>query len=388
MSRRAQPPAKPTPGIEVRHFASCASRSGDPCDCSPTYRALIRLPGRGKLQRSFKSLAAAKAWRQDALAEQRRGVLAGTTSVRVRDAAEQWLIGARAGAVRNRSGHPYKPAAIRGYEQVLRDYVLPELGGAKLSELRRADAQRFVDRLIERGLSASTVRNALMPLRAICRRALVRGEIHVNPTSGLELPAQRGKRDRFASPTEARALIAAVPERDRPIWATAVYAGLRRGELRALRFRDVDLRRGLISVERTWDRVEGALDPKSAAGVRRIPIPEELEPELAVITGAADDLVFGRSTELPFDPSTVSDRAQRAWRAAGLRPITLHECRHTYASLMIAAGVNPKALQTFMGHASITITLDRYGHLMPGSEEEAVALLNGYLRRDRELVAI
>jgi len=177
VSRRARPPAKPSPGIELRHFASCASHRDEPCDCSPTYRAWIRLPGRGKLQRSFKTLAAAKAWRQDALADQRRGMLAGPTSLRVRDAAEQWLTGARAGAVRNRSGHPYKPAAIRGYEQALRDYVLPDLGGAKLSELRRADVQRFVDRLIERGLSASTVRNGLMPLRAICRRALVRGEI-------------------------------------------------------------------------------------------------------------------------------------------------------------------------------------------------------------------
>jgi len=78
-------------------------------------------------------------------------------------------------------------------------------------------------------------------------------------------------------------------------------------------------------------------------------------------------------------------RAEKAWHAAGLTPITLHEARHTYASLLIAAGVNSKAVSTYMGHASITITLDRYGHLMPGNEAEAADLLDGYLARQRAL---
>jgi integrase len=68
---------------------------------------------------------------------------------------------------------------------------------------------------------------------------------------------------------------------------------------------------------------------------------------------------------------------------AGLEPIALHECRHTYAAFMIAAGVNPKALSTYMGHASITITLDRYGHLMPGAEDEAASMLAAYLAQGR-----
>jgi integrase len=96
---------------------------------------------------------------------------------------------------------------------------------------------------------------------------------------------------------------------------------------------------------------------------------------------ASNDFVFGRTRALPFEPWTIGDRARRAWVAAALTPITLHECRHTYASLMIAAGVNAKALQTFMGHASITITMDRYGKLFPGSEADAAVLLNAYLDR-------
>jgi hypothetical protein len=75
-------------------------------------------------------------------------------------------------------------------------------------------------------------------------------------------------------------------------------------------------------------------------------------------------------------------RAARIWAAADLPSITLHEARHTYASLMIAAGVNAKALSTFMGHAAIAVTLDLYGHLFPGSEDEAATLLDSYLARE------
>jgi integrase len=97
--------------------------------------------------------------------------------------------------------------------------------------------------------------------------------------------------------------------------------------------------------------------------------------------------VFGTSSSQPFDPPTVARRAVREWERAGLHPITPHEARHTFASLMIAAGVNAKALSTYMGHASVTITFDRYGHLMPGNEEEAAALLDDYLDRARGEVA-
>jgi len=93
---------------------------------------------------------------------------------------------------------------------------------------------------------------------------------------------------------------------------------------------------------------------------------------------------FGPEADAPLDARGLIRRADAAWEAAGLERITLHECRHTFASLMIAAGVNAKALSTFMGHANISITLDRYGHLMPGSEAEAAGLLDAYLAAERE----
>ena len=81
----------------------------------------------------------------------------------------------------------------------------------------------------------------------------------------------------------------------------------------------------------------------------------------------------------PVGATGLRKRSAQAWKTAELEPITLHEARHTFASLMIAAGVNAKALSTYMGHANIAITLDRYGHLMPGNEAEAAELLDAYL---------
>jgi integrase len=141
---------------------------------------------------------------------------------------------AEAGFIRNRSGDPYKPSALRGYEQSLRARLLPAMGGAKLGDIRRSDVQRLVNRMMADGLGASTVRNSLMPLRAIYRQALALDEVAVNPTTGVQLPAVRGKRERIATPTEAAQLLAALPQRDRAVWATALYAGLRSGELQAL----------------------------------------------------------------------------------------------------------------------------------------------------------
>jgi hypothetical protein len=151
------------------------------------------------------------------------------------------------------------------------------------------------------------------------------------------------------------------------------------------RWVDVDLAGGVLRVERSWDVKAGVIDPKSIAGRRKVPIAAVLRDYLVQHKiEAADALVFGRADGTPFATSTISKRANDGWREAQLRPITLHECRHTFASLMIAAGVNPKALQTFMGHSSITVTLDRYGHLFPGSEGEAAVLLDAYLAESHE----
>jgi integrase len=144
----------------------------------------------------------------------------------------------------------------------------------------------------------------------------------------------------------------------------------------------------VIHVQRSWDAKEGFIPPKSATGIRKVPIAVVLraylvehKQRMAADEPSTDGLVFGRSSVSPFAPHTVTDRADAAWKAAGLERIVLHEARHTFASLMIAAGVNIKALSTYCGDANIGITLDRYGHLMPGNEAEASELLDAYLER-------
>jgi integrase len=124
---------------------------------------------------------------------------------------------------------------LRGYEADLHAFVLPDLGGLRLTDVRRGDLQALVDRLVGRGLSGSKVRNVAIPVRVLFRHALERDEVAQNPASALRLPNGVGRRERAASPSEAAALLAALPQEDRALWATAFYAGLRRGELRGLR---------------------------------------------------------------------------------------------------------------------------------------------------------
>jgi integrase len=377
-------------GIEERHSRSCRTRKGGRCDCEPSYRVRIRPTGRDPIARTFDSSAEATSWRKDALLALRRGRdvdLGGRKTLRT--VALEWLQAAEAGTVRARGGDAYKPSAIRSYERTLRlrvygpDAPMAWLGDEPIEDIRRADLQELVDNLTDR-IAAKTIEATVIPLKAVFRREIERDRLKVNPTVGLKLPRGEQPRDRIADPVEARALLAALPNEDRAIWATAMYAGLRRGELRALRVRNIDLDANVIRVERGWDDKEGEI-PTKGRRRRKVPIPSALrEPLLAHLmrTGRRGDpeaLVFGSTATEPFAPRDVTRQADGAW--AELQRITLHECRHTFASYMIAAGVNAKALSTFMGHASITITLDRYGHLFPGAEDEAAGLLDAYLTR-------
>jgi integrase len=260
--------------------------------------------------------------------------------------------------------------------------TLPAFGAAKLSSIGRADLQDFADRLLAQGLGASTLRNTVMPLRAIFRRALARGDIAINPTRSLELPAVRGRRDRIASPDEARALIETLPASDHALWATASYAGLRRGELMGLDWEQIDLKAGVINVLWSFDPTAGVMvAPKSRAATRRVPIAKVLRDlvDHRLRAGRSTGLAFGRTESVPFNYDATLHRARRAWKEADLNPIGLHAARHTFASFAIAAGVNAKALATYMGHASVAITFDLYGHLMPRNEEEPAARLDAYL---------
>ncbi len=325
------------------------------------------------------SLAEAKAWRVDAQAAAQAAAERPASARTVKEAATEWLELAAASHARNRTGDPYKPSVIRSYRGSFETHVYPVLGGTPMDQIDQPMLYRLIERWQLDGFGASSIRNAMTALRVVLRHAAARGEITANPCSGLRLPAGRGRRDRVADPAEAERLVAALPPFERVLYATAIYAGLRRGELAGLRWSDLDLTRGTLRVERSYDFVARVYTtPKSAAGVRVVPMATRLR-ELLVERGldnrvASNDPVFG-----PFNPRSISKRADAAFKAAGERRITLHECRHTYASLSVAAGVAPKELQASMGHASIGITMDRYAHLWPTSVDVFRTKLDDYL---------
>jgi integrase len=340
------------------------------------------------------ALAAAKAWRSDATSMQNQGKKIGKSTMTLREAAEAWLAGAEAEppTVLTRGGRPYKPNVVREYRRALHSFVLDDLGAQRLSDIRRGDLQALVDRLAGAGKSGSTIRNVLMPIRVIYRHALERDQVAVNPTQNLRLPNGHKPRDRAATVTEAADLLAALPHDDRALWAAAFYAGLRRGELRAIRWEDIDLATGTIRVHRGWDDVAGEIAPKSEKGNRSVPINDLLHDyltELKARTGRdGTDFVFGPKRDRPFTPSYIRKRANAAWAAANenrtkkklppLVPIGLHECRHTFVSIMHDAGVSLEVIGDLVGHSSVYMT-DRYRHLLAGAERDAVRRLNEYI---------
>ena len=352
-----------------------------------SYRATVEVREHGRRVRAratLPTLALARQWRAAKFAEIQRGVRLVGTSQTVREALAALAEGMASGSIRTRTGQRYKPSTIRGYQQAGREYIDPVLGAARLAKIARRDIQTLVDDLLQRGLEGSTIRNAIKPLQAICRRAVEDGDLAVNPAIGLRLPSVSGKRDRIATPTQAALLITALPPGERALWAAAFYGGLRLGELRALDWQNVSLADGEIHIASSLDYGGERIEPKTRAGARIVPIVGPLRTALEdhhAETSRSAGYVFGSSATTPAVPNTIYRRASRAWQAASLEPIGLHEARHTFASFLIAAGANAKAISIAMGHSSIAVTYDIYGHLMPGARDELRDRLDEYLRR-------
>src|SRR3954451_4864694 len=163
-------------GIRPRHRANCKTFSGGRCSCRPAWEATVGSGRTAKIRRTFGSQAAAKTWRADALTKLNRGELAAAQSRKMREAATELIEGMHAGTVRTRSGDAYKPSTIRSYDEALRVHILPAVGALRLSEVQRKHVQDIADRLHAAAKHPSTIRNAIMPLRVIYRRAIRHGE--------------------------------------------------------------------------------------------------------------------------------------------------------------------------------------------------------------------
>jgi integrase len=291
-------------GIRERHARSCRSRKGGRCSCTPSYEAQLWSPAEGKpIRQTFHDVGEAKTWVRDAKVAIRRGRQLVRTVPTLEQAGEAWIEQAKAGVIRATGGHLYKPATMREYERAMRLRANPALGAEPLDEITRADLQELVDKLSAEGLAATTVETTINAVRAIYRHELARDRVKDNPTRGVTLPSGGNRRERFATPTEAKALLAVLPDEDRPVWATAFYAGLRRGELMALRDQGIDLKAGEIRVRAGWDPEEGEQETKGRA-CRTVPMIGELRTILAahrLRTGRREaDLVFGAGEVSPF----------------------------------------------------------------------------------------
>ena len=406
----SNPKRKATPGIRERHSRSCPSSDGGRCSCRPSIEAAVYSAKDGKKIRKVfigdGALKAAKDWRNERLVLLNRGALRAPVKRTLTEEAELWQRRAEAGETFTRAGRPYKPAVCRGVESDFRLHIAPDLGSARLSEIKRRDIQVLVDRLRADGVSGSKIRGIVTSLKIVLRRALEDDEVTVDPTTRLRLPPAAGTRDRVVTAEQAAELIAVLPVDLQPLYATATYAGARRGELRGLRWSDVDLANGVIHISRGMDDKAGVIAPKSTRGVRDIPIAPVLRDHLVALkarTGREGDAyVFGSTPTHPFTATNIRRRANAAWakenerretenkkreeneRDDPLVAIGLHELRHSWVSLMSDAGFKLEEIGDYAGHSSVWMT-SRYRHLLPGATTEAARRFGDYLDRANTL---
>lgn len=290
------------------------------------------------------------------------------------------------------------PRTVEGYEHIIERHIVPSLGSIPLARVKPEHIQRYYSEKLTSGridgrggLSPRTVRHHHVTLHDAFQNGVRWGLLARNPADAVEPPS-------FQSP-EIRTLdeenIATFLEAARstpyyPLFYLALYTGMRRSEILALRWSDVDLYLCQISVVRTLHHLrDGSLvfrAPKTAKSRRLVALPpsatlvlrdhqERQRADYAMLGRILedDDLVFSRPDGSPLLPGTVTHAWVTLARRVGLNGIRLHDARHSHASLMLKQGIHPKVVQERLGHASIQITLDTYSHVSPGLQEAAAA---------------
>jgi integrase len=376
-----------TPGLYVSHSKRCpawASPSGR-CRCEPSWRGRRRNAATG-----------APEW-QKPVTKDRNEVLSwlganDKAAAFVREQASkarpfeelgrEWLAGVEAGRISRRRGRgqPYSETTIADYRRSYRNVLEPEFG-ARWSPTRSARAS---GRCSSTGWRARVSPARGSPATSRWHRAIYswsltpsRRFVSRNPLRLVELPPNDEKpRLRVAFAPEAAQLLAALEPADAVPYAIALYAGLRRAEIDRLDWSDVLDEQGAIGSRLLVGRA------KSAAGTeRRPPIAAPLRIVLSEAWLRQGRPTRGRVVEVSVMSGKLASRVAKAWAVAGLNRITLHECRHTYASLLMAAGYTVKELMEYMGHADLQMVI-RYVKLLPQpGEDDAADRLNDYLSR-------
>jgi integrase len=266
----------------------------------------------------------------------------------------------------------YKPSTQKHRRFMLTKHLLPRFGDMPLSSITRQEIQVYVAHLTRQGYAPRSIDHIHDVLSAVLRTAVKWGHLSDNPARGVELPKLRTVRPKWALTTgQAAALVQVLPLLARTMAGLAILSGLRRGELFALRWKDIDEGARTLSVrEAVYD---GAFStPKTAAGVRQIPLSAtalQLIADWRHETNADPDrLVFSTRTGMPLSPNNVLRRAIfPACERLGLPRATWLTFRRTYSSWSHDKGVPGKVVAQLMGHANVDTTLNVYTQVLDGS---------------------
>jgi integrase len=269
-----------------------------------------------------------------------------------------------------------RPSTLARDESYVKNHILPAFGCAPLGSINRLDIQVWVSDLAGRRAPA-TVHKAHQILSKMLRAAVDSGYLQSNPCERVQLPRIERREMRFLTPTEVSKLTDSIDGRYRALVLTAAHTGLRIGELLALRGGHVDLLHRQVDVQETLVEVKGKIiinPPKTTAGRRVVQLTRaaatELDHHLSAGQVGPSDFVF---TSPHGGPVRLSLFRRRFWQPAvkrtGLEPLRLHDLRHTAVAFWIFAGASPTEIARRAGHRSVVTVLDRYGHLLPGTED-------------------
>jgi len=297
-----------------------------------------------------------------------------------------------------------RPSTYGSYVQHVDCHIVPHIGTVKLQKLTGSQVNALYSKLAEsgkkdgkKGLSPMTIHHVHACLHKACKDAVRWGHISRNPLDAADPPRKKseGTREmRTWTKEQLKAFLDAVKdERLSPLWHTIAMTGMRRGEAIGLRWSDVDLEAGRLSVRRALipsGREVIVSEPKTIKGRRVIAIDpgtvEVLKAQAARQLDEQNDwdeawtdsgLVFTLENGAALDPESVSRYWRQAVKKSMLPSIRLHDLRHTHATLALQAGIHPKVVSERLGHATISITLDTYSHAIPAMQEEAAALIAG-----------
>ena len=264
-----------------------------------------------------------------------------------------------------------KPSTVKSYEHSFRNHILPSFQKKMLSEITPSMVQDWVNGLSDKGLSPATVHRLYRYLRSCMGSAVANDLLDRNPCKprAISLPRLPDQELEFLSPDEILELLDTLREPERTFIATLAYSGLRLGEGLALRWRDIDFQHGRISVERAYTPEGGIASPKTKTSKRSVPLLQILSEILKdyyerQVRTNPDDLIFSVNGKTPLDYSYLRRRYERALKAANLKKVDIHSLRHFFASVMLDAGASIKALSSYLGHSTVTMTLNTYAHLI------------------------